>query len=216
MTKNFIYLVCCCLQEAFNGRNWSESQHCIQQSSINYIDSEYSLDLEDEFESMDTTPSEAQKNTVEYISGYIVRKLKNSLDCKTCLEYVLSNVPRDDPSLIVRKDRGGLIYQGKDIVKICEITEKKIIEASHTNDVFTKKNILHLLCVKVVSVIPTQFPDTLSKCNHQSMHKYNVLKKICVFYAIIRLKYLKKENNNDAKKSRLRKKHTKIILFQNQ
>ena len=58
-----------------------------------------------------------------------MRKLKNSLDCKTCLEHVLINVPRDssgdDPSLIVRKDRGGLIYIGKDIVKICEITEKK-------------------------------------------------------------------------------------------
>jgi len=94
LTKNFIYLVCCCLQEAFNGRNWSESQHCIQrlqqdetecldifetqQSRINYIDSKYSLDLEDEFESMDTTPSlsEGQNNTVEYISGYIVRKLR--------------------------------------------------------------------------------------------------------------------------------------------
>ena len=147
-----------------------------QQSSINYIDSKYSLDLEDEFESMDTTPSlsEGQNNTVEYISGYIVRQLKNSLDCKTCLGHVLSNVPRDsssdDPSLIIRKDRGGLIYPGKDIVKICEITEKKIIESSHTNDLFTKKNILHLLCVKVASVITTQFPDTLSNCNHQSMH----------------------------------------------
>ena len=107
-----------------------------------------------------------------------MRKLKNSLDCKTCLEHVLRNVPRDSsgdgPSLIVRKDRGGLIYPGKDIVKICEITEKKFIESSHTNDLFTKKNILHLLCVKVASVITIQFPDTLSKCNHQSMHKYNV------------------------------------------
>ena len=38
-----------------------------QQSSINYIDSKYSLDLEDEFESMNTmpSPSEGQYNTVE-------------------------------------------------------------------------------------------------------------------------------------------------------
>ena len=145
------------------------------------------------------------------------------------LEHVLRIVPRessdDDPSLIVRKDRGGLIYPGKDIVKICEITEKKILEASHTNHLFTKKNILHLLCLKVASVITTQFPDTLSNCNHQSINPWihqsinpctstMFLRKSDVFYAIIRLKYLSKEENNE--KSRLRKKLSKIILFQNQ
>ena len=30
------------------------------------------------------------------------------------------------PSLIQRKDRGGLIYPSKDLVKVCEISEKKI------------------------------------------------------------------------------------------
>ena len=89
--------------------------------------------------------SEGQNNAVESISGYTVRKLKNSLDCKTCLKHVLSNVPQRsssgyNPSSIVRKDIGGPIYQGKDIVKIFEMTEKKIIRANHNNDLFTKKN----------------------------------------------------------------------------
>ena len=123
----------------------------LKQSSINYIDSKCSLDLEDEFQSMNTMPSPSEGQNLS-LEG---------------LEHVLINVPRDssgdDPSLIVRKDRGGLIYPGKDIVKICEITEKKIIEASHTNDLFTKKNILQLLCVKVASVLPTQFPDRKKK-----------------------------------------------------
>ena len=44
------------------------------------------------------------------------------------------------------KDRGGLIYPSKDLVKVCDISEKKIRETRNNHNIFYNKNILHYLC----------------------------------------------------------------------
>ena len=46
--------------------------------------------------------------------------------------------------------RGGLIYPWKDLVKVCEISEKKIRETRNNRNLFYNKNILHYLCVNSI------------------------------------------------------------------
>ena len=71
-----------------------------------------------------------------------------------------------------------------------EISEKKIREAINNHNLFYNKNILHYLCVKVISTLTTQHPEILKNANHEAMHKYELLKKICSSYCTLRLKYL--------------------------
>ena len=61
-------------------------------SSIHFIEDKFKLNTEDEFECMDQAPvlSDMQTSTVHYISGYIARKLRSSLDCKACTEALVS------------------------------------------------------------------------------------------------------------------------------
>ena len=46
--------------------------------------------------------------------------------------------------------RGGLIYPSKDLVKVCEISEKKIRETRNNRNLFYNKNILHYLCLNPI------------------------------------------------------------------
>ena len=100
-----------------------------------FICSEYfyeKYDLNDQFESLDISDdlSEAQNGCIEYIeyiSGFLVNKLKSSTKCNICLNTMLPSTENENckPSLIQQKDRGGLIYPWKNLVKVCEISEKK-------------------------------------------------------------------------------------------
>lgn len=53
---------------------------------MNFIEQKYELNLNDEFESLDEAPmlSEVQTSTVDYISGYIARRLVSNTDCTVC------------------------------------------------------------------------------------------------------------------------------------
>jgi len=99
--------------------------------------------------------------------------------------------------LIQRKDRGGLIYPSKDLVKVCEISEKKIRETINNHNLFYNKNILHYLCVKVISTLTTQHPEILKNANHEAMHKYELLNLHSP------LKVPAKEKNQNVKKNGL-------------
>ena len=68
-----------------------------------------------------------------------MRKLKSSTKCNICLNTMLPSITENEnckPSLIQRKDRGGLIYPSKDLVKVCEISEKKIRGTRHNHNLF--------------------------------------------------------------------------------
>ena len=120
--------------------------------SLDFINEKY--DLNDEFESLDLSDdlSEAQNGCIKYISGFLVRKLKSSTKCNICLNTMLPSTENENckPSLIQRKDRGGLIYPSKDLVKVCEISVKKIRETRNNRNLFYNKNILHYLCVNPI------------------------------------------------------------------
>lgn len=62
-------------------------------------------------------------NIVEYIAGFIVRKVQRIMVCDTCLD-VLEQNHSNLGSLIAIKNRSGLKQPSADLVKLCKIAEK--------------------------------------------------------------------------------------------
>ena len=62
-------------------------------------------------------------NTVGYMTGFIVRSILRQCKCYSC-PLVLTD-DTSHTSLIGLKNRGGLVKPSKDILKICQIIEKK-------------------------------------------------------------------------------------------
>ena len=173
------------------------------------------LELEDEFDSLHGDLSEVQKEIVPCIAGFVRQRLSAKIKCDDCLS--LFNANAENFSLIVLKDKGGLVYPNKDTVKICEIAEQKIIEIMHQNKLFGSKNILQNLVTKIMSCVITQYPWVYCQCNeHDAGHRYNFIRQIAVSYCIIRLQYLAKEKNREMKQKKIRKVYTKLVLFNGQ
>lgn len=58
---------------------------------------------------------------VEYIAGFVSRKLVQALDCKICTSSLTSSISQS--ALLIRKNKGGLTKPSKDVIKICKSAE---------------------------------------------------------------------------------------------
>jgi hypothetical protein len=186
------------------------------QTSVNYCSKKFELNLEDEFESLDLVPilTDVQMSSVEYIAGYVQRQVLKQTCCSSCSEAVRTSEKTGCvSSLISVKDRGSLIYPSVDILKLCEISERKIVETTIYNKLYSNKNLLEYLCIKILVCCTTQYPNILQSANHVPSHKYNIIRKTVLLYCTIRLKYFAKVKNLSMKKNGLRTKLSKLILF---
>lgn len=59
------------------------------------------------------------ENIIEYIAGFISRNLKKHLTCDTCATMIEDKNEHYLDSFISFKNRGGLIFPSKDVIKIC-------------------------------------------------------------------------------------------------
>jgi len=60
-----------------------------------------------------------------------------------------------------------------DILKLCEISERKIVETTIYNKLYSNKNLLEYLCIKILVCCTTQYPNILQSTNHLPSPKYN-------------------------------------------
>ncbi len=190
-----------------------------ESSGIQCLEKKVKLDddLQDELDSLDPMLSEFQDSVIVYIAGFVKRKLQANVRCQYCLDEVNSHPSfSDQTSLICLKDKGGLKYPSGDLVKVCQVTEKKIQELKTNQTLFNDKQILHRLCLKTTSTILTQYPDVMKSSDHENLHRYNLLKQTSLIYSTLRLKHLAREKNREERPNKFRKKLSKQILFSNQ
>lgn len=61
------------------------------------------------------------------ISGYVVKYLHSKIKCESCLkELYADNYDDSDLDLIKTKNKGGLTFPSRDVIKICIRTECSI------------------------------------------------------------------------------------------
>jgi len=86
---------------------------------------------------------------VEYIAGFVVKKLKKKINCNECVKALLSDSSNN--FLLNIKNQGRLIKPSTDVVKLCKLSET--IFKSHQNEIKCKKDIISYLTIKASSKI---------------------------------------------------------------
>lgn len=170
-----------------------------------------------------------RENIVHYVAGFVVTKLRKQLKCQTCLTALderchplgSHNYSRvDTKTLLLIKDNGGLCYPSPSVVKLCSLTENVIRQLGTIKG--SAKNIhLKIECLVLRQLITRDIFPTLTQHMFDDelgcQHHLNVLtKKIIKIYLNIRLRKISKDINDQMKKDAVRKKLTKLILFQGQ
>ncbi len=153
---------------------------------------------------------------IQYIAGFLVKKLKNVINCSYCSELLESkfNHSEHDLSLISKKNRGGLLYPSQDLFRLCKITENFIYSLMQTKHIWMA-NIFSVIAVKVLHYVIEYEKNLFKSCNHDPEHFYKHVKLIVISYSSVRLKYIAKVENQNLKTGQ-RTKLSKQILFANQ
>ena len=181
------------------------SKYC----SVVYDKYDLSDDYIETIQNMST--SEYQKNCLEYIGGFVAKKVANQVTCAQCETNLLKQEKKIN-SLVSTKDNGGLLHvssQVYNILKVCENVLKEELKEGWT----TKKYISDLIRVKTQNIVLDRYPEVI---NFFHEHSVEVVSKIATTFISIRLKHFAKQENERIKRNRLRKKLSKLVHFNNQ
>ncbi|KAG8174446.1 hypothetical protein JTE90_027101 [Oedothorax gibbosus] len=176
-----------------------------------------------EFIFTDGMLSECSKDIVQYIAGFVTKKLLKTLKCQECLNAVrLDGIMEDDISaqpLISFKSLGNLVHPSKEVTKICIETEKFFRECVVKTSFFEEKK--KLVCLPNMTKVyehvcsRSYFPNLIA---HQfdsdplDNHLLHLIRAIVQTYMKVRLSYYYKNLNS---KQSLRQWYTKFryVLF---
>ncbi|KAL1430174.1 hypothetical protein MTO96_015341 [Rhipicephalus appendiculatus] len=151
--------------------------------------------------------------------GFVARKVRDSTSCEECAAALQS---KELPALTQAKSRGGLVAPSKDVLYICEATEKglQVLQAQHID-----ARAMHKRCAPLIMEILTmvlerswfaELEQHLLDCDPLDNHIYKLSKKIAEYYIKIRIHHITKETNRANCKERVRTLLSRIIIFSNQ
>lgn len=152
-------------------------------------------------------------DVIEYIAGFVSRKLIKTLNCNECARALISS---DSLCMLLnRKNRGGLCKASKDVINIC-ITAETIIK-SETN--FSVPNIiLKLISAGTRHLNINQLFLSLDRHSFDqdplNGHIIQLIRLILKNYFTIRLHHINRSKNEVS--DRIRQKLTKAIHFKSQ
>ncbi|CAF4883140.1 unnamed protein product [Pieris macdunnoughi] len=200
--------------------------------TYNKITKEFSLSQETEEENdfddlyiphNEDTLSKTIKNVVEYIAGFVVKKIKIKISCEECCNALQSSRQCSSQESFINKrdfsskaDQGFLTYPSKDVIQLCLKIEKFIRENKKITQAIGKSTI----CKAVLLILEDNSGLFSSLENHNldqdilSGHRYLIMKYVIEIYFDIRLKYEYKLNNLG--KETVRNQFNKIVLFKGQ
>ena len=165
----------------------------------------------------ETKDFEYRDAVLNYVAGFIMRKMKAQEKCIDCALYLnnLNNIR--EGKLLNKKNRGGLTLPSKEFEKVVSITDSLYSEINNEK-LFSQKNIITKLQCQTYKVICELHPEMFSQLeNHVGAfgsHKSIVVKKIVGCYASLRAKHSCKLENQ--KNPKIRVQLSKLILFKNQ
>lgn len=150
-------------------------------------------------------------NIVEYIAGFITRRLSLEIHCPDCMQ-ALTGSTKTGFSLINIKNRGGLVTPSEDVIRICRICEKLVRETSVLNP---QKNLSDTLKIRLLNQCVTKnlFQNIESHFELYENHNLWLIESIGKKYFNVRLHYYSKEFNDKIHFRRIRQHLTKSVHF---
>lgn len=175
--------------------------------------------------------SEFQKSILGYISGFIVKKLSEKINCAQCLSALTTELSAHNSlnpgyQLIASKQRGGLKVPSDTVVKLVSVCEKSFrlqISGKGGDKILRSKNLslhLHTLISRYENVPSFDLADhdLETACFTEELHSTQLRKQVCKSYVDLRLLTYGKRYCNEilqTGKTGKRQQLTKLILFQN-
>lgn len=152
-------------------------------------------------------------DVVAYISGFVVHKIKKSILCALCSDALESE--ETTSTLILRKNRGGLIKPSLDVIEICKIAERVIreytkIDKSNVVNKITIESMKRINISKYFNSLSSHFLDQEPLNNHL----IQLIKIILKIYITLRLHHINSSTN--AIDQKIRTFYTKLIHFNHQ
>lgn len=176
---------------------------------IDYVIDNYNMsDIDFDFIN-NSTISNFKKNVLEYIGGFVVKKICLKMYCENCCDAITGTPPETLVNLIKLKDYGNLMtYPSQLVCKVIEFSEQIIVKEIRTTNWLSKPFFFDFLCVKIVKSYMESNKIVLLDCNHN----YELYKKIVACYTSIKLKHHIKLENEKMKKKRLRNKLCRAVI----
>ena len=134
-------------------------------------------------------------NALNYISGFVQRKILKNEKCSHCRQFLLSDSAKVSRSLLDVKTRGALMKPSVELEYIVKVAENILSDLQKEEKFLQQKNISHVVFLKVFRYINTRKPNFIESFNfHETSldvtlsHKFLFIKKIVHFYVMIKLK----------------------------
>ena len=167
-------------------------------------------------------PSEYKSNVLNYIAGFIQRKILITESCQYCID-LLNNGLKCTSSFLEMKREGKIITPE---IHICEIVNlaNNITEGLMQNvNIVTTKNIYEKIVGSLIRVLDIKKPGFLSCLdNHGQLlntagtHRNNFIRKVARCFITLKLNHFAKIKNENLHKKKIRTKFNKMVLFNNQ
>jgi len=173
------------------------------------------------------------ENVVMYISGFVVRKVREKVGCDACESVLVAHevnctddTEQDQPvcgSLLLRKNRGGLVTPSADVVSVCKLCERtfKAVLASNKNRPPSRTLLRQSLVNEVMAQLIMS--DLFTSLNEHSMesdplndHRVRLIKLICNQYLTIRFYHAGKVFTHSLQGDRVRSVLNKTVIFKGQ
>ena len=151
-----------------------------------------------------------KENVVEYISGYVVRRVIAKSDCESC-NRALKTEPYNQMSLISLRDFGGKLVYPSDFVNKLMTLSEKIVSQELKGNVLSKAFSFDKIVLKIVSDFVNLNQNVVDKLDE---HRYALCKSLASFYVCIRLKHHAKVTSIALRNNNLRRKLNRICVNQ--
>lgn len=180
----------------------------LRRDNINELSDE---DEEDQGVEMNALTLYAE-DTVQYVAGFIARKLQLKLKCMTCALALTSDCPfPNDASLLSIKDRGGLLLPSISIERICKISEQVFRSKDKWQGDFIATVLRNIQGLEIFPNLNEHHIDTL---NGIDSHVTSLIRLIIHQYFNIRQHKLCKLTNIENHQKLMRRSFTNILHLQ--
>ena len=150
---------------------------------------------------------------------------KTRTRCEICCAALGSQSALPETTFLAHKDRGGLFKPTKSVIVICEETEKcfRRMMASTDGQLPRKSGVDRAISIAVLGNLSFQstliFPDLFEhmlECPIDDNHVVKLTKLVSEMYGKIRFYHQGKVESSKSGEAKIRKKLSKLILFQHQ
>ena len=178
------------------------------QEKINFIAENYRLDDFNFDLITKNSYSEYKTQVIEYVAGYVVKRIKEKLTCTECIDSLLGSPALRPASLITTRDYGEFMsYPSHFAQNVMNTADKILDEEMKNGNWLQKKYFFDYVCIKIAKVFVEN-----SVCPVPCNHGYELIMKIISCYSSIILKHYMKLENEKIKKNRIRSKLNRYII----